>query len=417
MQKIIFAALLITFLAFSGYHLTFKQFKLPLFARKFYLTGTEFLFFGLLLGPHFFNIIDIETLKSLDSFTMFLPGWIGLLFGLQFDILKLRRFPIEFLIGAIIESVLTFIIVFTGISIFFAFIFANYQFLTISTALTLASAAACTAPTGLALMTNSSIVCCQNTVKLLQYISSIDGIIALLIYAMAFFFHPFISASNLFVFEFVTRILITLVVSAGFIILFSFYLSWRRDENELILITLGMIVLMGGAAMLLNFSPLLLNFIVGFFVVNISREKERLINLLMGLEKPVYLLLLIFLGVSWHSVSIPVLLGAAAYCLFRIIGKITGGYLVTRIFSGMQEHPPRLGFGLLSPGGLPMAIFLDFQNGFPNTQTSIAVSLALIAVILNDIISPHMLGRLLIPDNGSINTDKADMGKNEQIGS
>jgi len=50
-MKIIFALLIIVFLAFSGYHLTFRGFKLPLFAREFYLTGTEFLFLGLLLGP------------------------------------------------------------------------------------------------------------------------------------------------------------------------------------------------------------------------------------------------------------------------------------------------------------------------------------------------------------------------------
>jgi len=49
-MKIVFALLIIVFLAFSGYHLTFRSLKLPLFAREFYLTGTEFLFLGLLLG-------------------------------------------------------------------------------------------------------------------------------------------------------------------------------------------------------------------------------------------------------------------------------------------------------------------------------------------------------------------------------
>lgn len=396
MQKIFFAFLLIVFLALSGYHLSFKQFRLPLFARKFYLTGTEFLFFGLLLGPRFLNIIDTETLTSLAPFTMFLPAWIGLLFGLQFDLQSFLRFPVEFLIGALIESLLTFCIVLAGCLILFPLIFHNSLYFNLSTILALSAAAACTAPTGLALMKNSVVLCCQNTVKLLQYISGIDGIIALLIYGLAFFFHPLAVNSPSFLLDFITKILLTLGICTCFIILFSVYLSLRRDESELILISLGMIVLIGGAAMLLNFSPLILNFFVGFFIVNISREKDRLIDLLMGIEKPIYLLLLIFLGVSWQTISTPVLVGACGYCLLRSTGKMTGGYLITRISPEMREHPPHLGFGLLSPGGLPLAIFLDFQNGFPLSHTANAVSLALIAVIINDILSPHMLGRLLV---------------------
>ena len=103
-MKIFFALLLIIFLAFSGYHLTFRRIELPLFARKFYLTGTEYLFLGLLLGPQFFNLLDSQTLLGLEPLFALLLGWIGLIFGFQFEIVKLRRFPLEFLSAAIIES-------------------------------------------------------------------------------------------------------------------------------------------------------------------------------------------------------------------------------------------------------------------------------------------------------------------------
>ena len=92
-MKVTFALLIIIFLAFSGYHLTFRHFRLPLFARIFYLTGTEFLVLGLLLGPQFLNLMDPETQKGLAPLTALLLGWIGLLFGFQFEIKKLRRVP------------------------------------------------------------------------------------------------------------------------------------------------------------------------------------------------------------------------------------------------------------------------------------------------------------------------------------
>jgi len=75
-MKLFFAFLLIVFLAFSGYHLTFRGFRLPLFARKFYLTGIEFLFLGFLLGPQFFNLLDSATCRGLEPLSVLLLGLI-----------------------------------------------------------------------------------------------------------------------------------------------------------------------------------------------------------------------------------------------------------------------------------------------------------------------------------------------------
>ena len=104
-MKIFFALLLIIFLAFSGYHLTFKRLKLPFFKYKIYLTGTEFLFLGLLLGPQFLNLLDTQTMGGLDPLSALLLGWIGLLFGFQFEFSRLRRFPEQFLIAGIFEGI------------------------------------------------------------------------------------------------------------------------------------------------------------------------------------------------------------------------------------------------------------------------------------------------------------------------
>ncbi|WP_157487329.1 hypothetical protein [Desulfosarcina sp. BuS5] len=397
-MKIIFASLLIIFLAFSGYHLSFKNFKPPLFMRVFYLSGTEFLFLGFLLGPRLLNIIDNETVKALEPFTTFLLGWIGFLFGLQLEIRKIKRYPFEFLIGSILEGFIAFIIVFAGSYL----ILTNIDFLagklSLPAILVLSAVASCTAPTGLALSTTRSIRKHDNTVKLLQYISSIDGLIAILVFGLAFFPRtPVFFEAGLF-HHIGMNALLYMGACLGCIILFAILLSIRREGPELILLAIGMVVFTGGTAMILNFSPLIINFLVGFSLVNLTKNENRLFAVFIGIEKPVYLILLIFLGVSWHFETIWILFPAAAYCMLRFFGKILGGYVVTRIGSEMKKYPSLLGIGLLCPGGLPLAILLDFQKGFSGPNISLVTCMVLISVIYNDILSPNLLERLLGKD-------------------
>ncbi len=397
-MKIFFALLIIVFLAFSGYHLTFRGIRLPLFARTFYLTGTEFLFLGLLLGPQFLNLLDEETTRGLEPLGTLLLGWIGLIFGFQFEMAKLRRFPFEFLLAAIMEGLLTLTLVFLGVYL------VLFPFLSIAgpmkivAALVLASAAACTAQTGLAILAPKIADRPRNTVTILRYISSIDGLCALMFFGLVFLFRPLLYAEASWIGEVQWGVSVSLGTLAG-LFLYNLFIMQRRPESELILLVIGMAVLLSGMASVLNFSPLLTNFVVGFCLVNFSREKERVFEMLIRVEKPFYLLLLVILGVNWRLDTACVFLSAAAYCLFRCLGKFSGGFLVTRLSPGLRQYPSNLGFGLLDPGGLPLAILLDFQKGFPSDITNGVSSIVLIAVILNNFLSLPLLNRLLKAKN------------------
>ena len=394
-MKIIFALLIIVFLAFSGYHLTFRSFKLPLFAREFYLTGTEFLFLGLLLGPQFLNLLDTETLKGLEPVGALLLGWIGLLFGFQFEIARIRRFPLDFFKAAILESLLTFIVVFFGVYFMLPLFPAIPENMHIVLSLTLSAAAACTAQTGLALLAPEVTAQHQKTLGLLRYISSIDGLSALLIFGTVFFFRQPSITGFFWIGDLALGTVFSLIISVGLVLLYIVFIASHRDENELALIVIVMAVLTSGVASILHFSPLAANFFVGFCLVNLCRRKERLFKILVGLEKPVYLLLLVFLGASWTLDSPWLIVLAALYCLYRCAGKVFGGYMVPRLSGELSRYPPHLGFGLLAQGGLPLAILFDFQQGISCDIASTVISVALLAVIYNEFLSPYLLVRLL----------------------
>ncbi|MBT3311696.1 MAG: hypothetical protein HN737_11850 [Desulfobacterales bacterium] len=400
-MKIFFSFLLIIFLAFSGYHLSFRNFRLPLFARKFYLTGTEFLFLGLLLGPQFLNILDDNTFRGLEPLSALLLGWIGLLFGFQFEISKLRRFPFEFFIAAILEGAMTFLFVFFGVILFYksGLLNTNLSGPTILiVALTLSAAAACTAQTGVVLLASEKVAKHRQTVKILRYISSIDGLFAIVIFGVTIMLRPEIYSGSPLVNWLGWTTFISLSACAGLLMLYILFFTQRREESELTLVVIGMVMFTSGASSVLNMSPLFTNFFIGFCLVNLTREKEKIFNILVTIEKPVYLLLLVFLGRSWQLSSAWIIFLAAIYCIHRAAGKITGGFIITRLGPALKLQPSNLGFGLLEQGGLALAILFDYHQNFPGDITAQVVSLALLAIIYNEFLSPNFLNRLLKDD-------------------
>ncbi len=394
-MKIFFASLLVLFLAVSGYHLSFRRLKVPLFARKFYLTGLEFLFLGLLLGPGFLNILDVETRSSLEPLTALLLGWIGLLFGFQFEIAKLRRFPASFLSSALVESGVTLIIIFAGVFAALAVISDAPVHARLVAAFAFACAGACTAQTGLALVSPNTAGKNAKTIRLLRYIAGIDGLMAMLVLLPVFIYFPANSAAGSPWRIFGADTLVALVSFIGILLLFILFLAQRRDESELALITIGMVILLSGIAAMRDFSPLIANFFTGLFLVNITREKEKIFSTLVSIEKPVYLLLLVFLGSTWQLDSIWLPAMAAGYALIRLAGKALGGVAVASFSPAMRGYPNTLGLGLLEQGGLSLAIIWDFQQGFPYPMTGAVVSVMLLAVIFNDLAGPALMNRLL----------------------
>jgi hypothetical protein len=394
-MKIIFALLIIILLAFSGYHISFKRLRLPLFAREFHLTGTEFLFLGLLMGPLFFNLLDAPTLQGLRPLEALLLGWIGLLFGFQFEFSKLRRFPIEYMVSAAVAGLLPFAVVFMGT--FGVLIQMDYRTIIINLiiSLTLASAAACTAQTGLALQSLKDIGNHRELIHLLRFISSFDGISALLIFGLVFILRPVMLAGTSWWNELLQITLISLGISAGLLCLYQLLLKRRYEDSELLVIVIGMVVLSCGMASLLHFSPLLTNFVIGIGIVNTSREKERIFHILIAIEKPVYLLLLVFLGASWRTDSLwfPVL--AVFYTLCRFSGKWLGGFIISLLYSNTSKYSPHMGLGLLAQGGLPLAILVEFEQQFPYDFTTGVICTGILAVIYNDIVSPYFLRYLV----------------------
>ncbi|WP_028313850.1 hypothetical protein [Desulfatibacillum aliphaticivorans] len=390
-MKTTFVFLLILILAFAGYRRSFKSLKAPVLAQNFYLTGIEYLFFGFLIGPGFLNILDAESQKGLAPLCALVLGWVGLLSGFQFEIPKLRRAPNSHLGAAAVACGLTALLMMLGAWLVLPRVLDLPDAAYVLSGVAIAAAACNTAQVSLALSPLARAPRNRALVNLIQVMSSADGALALGVFSAAFLLRPD-SAAHM---HFGWLALKAVACIACQTLLFLLFLNRRRSQEELTVVLMGGVILGSGVASMLDLSPLVVNFATGLLLVNITREKERLYGMIAAVEKPAYLVLLIFLGSVWHMDSFLYFFGGLMYFAWRILAKIAGGVAAAHGIPSLRGAPSDLGLGLLDHGGMAMAILLDFSMSFPQSYAIPVVSTVLVGVVLNELLGPAFIHLIL----------------------
>jgi hypothetical protein len=82
------------------------------------------------------------------------------------------------------------------------------------------------------------------------------------------------------------------------------------------------------------------------------------------------------------------LIVAVIYFASRLIGKTAGVFMATRIFKPMYVVPPQLGLGLISEGGLAVAIIINVTLLYPELS-DVLITIIVLSVIINEYITRH----------------------------
>jgi Kef-type K+ transport system membrane component KefB len=85
----------------------------------------------------------------------------------------------------------------------------------------------------------------------------------------------------------------------------------------------------------------------------------------------------------------------ALYLLLRLLGKLGGGYLAARAATDDSRPPLGLGMGLVSQGGIAVAIVMNYYQLTSTELTSAVVTTVVLAVILNELLSPTLAKSVL----------------------
>jgi Kef-type K+ transport system membrane component KefB len=388
---IILGLIVIGLFAYLG-TLLFKIPGLPPSVRALIASGMGFFFVGLLLGPYAANLLDADAQKSLDVVVNLGVGWVGLLFGLQFYRRDLLRFPARLHLSAGLQSVFTMLVVAAGMWAVVALSpWAAPVWLTVGI---LAAISSTTSPTIAEQMIHDTRPRGPIT-DAVRLVSSVDAVPAIVLLGILLCFSPLhpeeagvLGSGWLWV---------GAACGLGLILgaLFHLLTLYRYTDNQLLVIVLGLTVFCGGAAHYLRLSPLFVNMVVGMVVANRSPQRLRILRSLLGVEKPIYLVLLTLAGAMWAVPPASLFALVPLFILLRLIGKFVGGYLATTTAKLETRNSLGIGPGLIPHGGMAVVIALNVKQFFPGAIGDFALSAAIASVLVAAPMGPYALQRLL----------------------
>ena len=129
----------------------------------------------------------------------------------------------------------------------------------------------------------------------------------------------------------------------------------------------------------------MINFIMGLVVANISTRNVRILEIMIRAEKSIYILLIMLAGASWQFSSVWWLVLALIFVCIRIVGKFAGGFTAAKLFATGYDVPYNMGLGLLSQGGISIAIIINFQQVYQQTTIHLIITVGIIAAIINEL--------------------------------
>jgi hypothetical protein len=168
-----------------------------------------------------------------------------------------------------------------------------------------------------------------------------------------------------------------LTVALGLAIGLAGWLLIERAEGlaERGVFILGSLALLGGSAAYLGLSPLLTGMAAGWLWVIVPGGCDLLMaGELRKVQHPLVVLLLITTGASLET-SLPGIWLFAPYLVFRLAGKLIGGWTASRIAAGVA--PGDLGAYLIPPGVIGIAFALNLQQVSYGAAETIVFAVAL----------------------------------------
>lgn len=181
-----------------------------------------------------------------------------------------------------------------------------------------------------------------------------------------------------------------LTVAIGLAIGFAGWLLIERAQGpaERGVFVLGSVALLGGAAAYLGLSPLLTGMAAGWLWVVLPGRCDLLMSgELRKVQHPLVVLLLLTAGAELRPGIIGVWL-LAPYLVFRLAGKLVGGWAASRLASDVA--PSDLGAYLITPGVIGIAFALNLQQVVHEAARPIVFAVA-IGALASEILAVFLM--------------------------
>ncbi|MBW2553824.1 MAG: cation:proton antiporter [Deltaproteobacteria bacterium] len=327
---------------------------------------TGYLLAGILLSPSAINIFSNVLSQRIDDSICELRflcdlalGLIAFSIGGEFQNERFKKMGKKIITISICETFATFFLVFCSL-----FFFTTN--LPVAICLGILAIATAPAATLLVLREYDSEGVVTNSLLIL---TGLNNFICLTLFTICF---PTVIAlshgesSSTFILTLFSSLGSMLVsLAAGFILGFLLSVFEKRitKANELIVLTVGTIILGIGLAQMLNVSPLLVNLVMGATVINIAKKGKMLFEELKRIDLPIYAAFFALSGASLHWDLLSVVGGVGVlYVAGRVAGKVLGvfyGAVQARASQSLKRYG---GCGLLAQAGVALGLALLIED-------------------------------------------------------
>lgn len=358
-----------------------------------FLTGVEYFFLGILLGPRFLNLISHRVLDDLTPLVYLALGWAGLLFGMQLNWRQIRRVPKStfriLLVDGLVISAVCAIVFFLRLNVLFPDV-TKAEIL--SSAAVLAITAAISSPTIVTALSHMlpSRGRFTSTVKMT---TSLSAVIPLFGFGLFFtIVHPGFFVTEGYLSGFLWWVFANAVgVVMGFILVLLTMQRVTRDERMLVI--MGTVIFVGGICYFLSLSALYTAMIMGIVAGNFSRRRVRMFEQLLTMEKTLYIVFLIVIG-GMVTFSTRLVLLLALYVLMRLALKVTvSSWAISAEFPEFARMKARSGLALSAQGAMALAVALDYGLGTEGRMVETAVAVIAFGTVLNEFIGVYLTRR------------------------
>ncbi len=352
---------------------------------------TGFILAGLLLGSSCMGLVHRDLDETLAPITEIALAIIAMVIGSEFSLKKLRTIGKSVVIITLFQLFGTFVLV-TG-----ALVLAGLQ---LEFAAILGAIASATAPA-------ATVAIIRELKARGPFVDHLYGIVALddagciLLFASV----AAIAGSSLglgaslfhTVFHAVVEILASLILGAFSGLILHLLTRKRRRTNEILIISLGLILILSAVSNTFHLSALLASMAAGAVMANLSRNTHRIINTLDSISPPLYAA---FFAIAGTELSVAVLtspqilLMGGIFVLARAAGKIVGVHIGASAAHSDPLIKKYLGYGMLPQAGVAigLVLFLDTMPYFALNHeiTTTLINIVLFSVLVNELAGPPL---------------------------
>jgi len=350
-----------------------------------------YLIAGLLAGPSFLNIFNLELLDSLEILSELALSLVAFLIGSEMRMEVLRKIGKGIITIIFAESFGAFFLVFFGVYLL------THK---IHLALIFGAMAPASAPAGTAVVLQEYRARGPLT-NTLYAVVGLDDALAIMIYAFAASLakmsltgisDTFINIIKGPVFEIAGAI----AVGGSIGLLGGFLIDKIRTKKELLALSLAAIFLCSGIANNLHFSLILANLTLGMVFANIFvLANERAVENVNLISLPIYIVFFVIAGAHLQIKLLPAMGGLGLVYIFcRTMGLISGaffGAIITKADTVIRKY---LGLGILSQAGVAIGLALMISRDFAFLGSA-GEDLAL--VVINTIAATTIIFEVLGP--------------------